>query len=140
MTALFAVFGLGLGVTGLVLLLSVSGDGPGTELVQGAIFRSLGVGTYLLGPALAGVLGLVTGRVSDDRRGATVLGGVVGILGFYLFAVIALFTMTLGVSGGIGGGAIGVTNGGLDLVLLVQVGLPAGFVGALSGYIRYMLR
>jgi len=139
MTTLFAVFGFGLGVTGLVILSSVPGDGAGSQLVKGAIFRSLGVSIYLLGPTLVGVVGLIVGRRSTDRREAMVLPTVVGVVGFYVFALIALFVISFGISGGITGGAIGSENDGLDLLIVVQVGLPAGFVGGLSGYISNML-
>jgi len=138
--SVFSLVGFGLGISGLLTMLSIksqfSGAGSGFgELIVGMIFLQNTYTTFLLGSVVAAFAGLVTGYASSDQL-AAVLGGAVGSgVGFYVMAVISVVLLALSL-GGSGGGTGNLEN---YIFPLVGAGIPAGIVGTVSGYAGVLL-
>jgi len=137
----FGLVGFGLGISGLLTILSIKGQVAGGnesvfgQLFVGMIFLQNTYTTFLLGSVVAGFTGLMTGYASDDQLAAA-LGGAVGSgVGFYVMAVISVVLLVLAL-GGSGGGTGDVGN---FILPLVGAGIPAAVVGTLSAYAGVLL-
>lgn len=139
--AVFAVVGVGVGAVGYVgadwatgiFYLQASGD---TAAQFGPIFVALvafqiALLAFVLGPLLAGVLGVLVGSQQHVRREAvtTTAGGA--FVGFVLLGVIAVPVA----SAGIGGGVESPFSVGGFAVRLVAAAIPTTVVGALAGVV-----
>lgn len=148
--ATFAVVGAGYGLAAnftigfLIETFVEPGANPLDNTLVGIVLVVSVVNTMLLGPVMAGVAGLSVGR-SYPGRGVLAAGltGFSSTLGFYVLAALALF-LTFGVlsqyAPAEAAGAAAESSGGpftfADLrPTLVEVGIPTGVVGAVTGYV-----
>lgn len=148
----FATVGAGYGLAAnftigfLIETFVEPGTDPLNNTLVGIVLVMSVVNTMLLGPVMAGVVGLSVGR-SYPGRGivAAALNGTISVLGFYLLAALSLF-LTFSVIGqyapaeAAGAAAESSSSGGPftfeDLQpTLVEVGIPTGVVGAVTGYV-----
>jgi hypothetical protein len=150
--ATFAVVGVGYGLAAnftigfLIETFVDPGANPLDNTLVGIVLVLAVVNTMLLGPVLAAVAGLSVGRSYPDR-GVLVAGlsGVSSTLGFYVLAALALF-LTFGVlsqyaPAAASGAAAGSSSSSGPFTVadlrptLVEVGIPTGLVGAVTGYV-----
>lgn len=149
----FAVVGVGYGLAAnftvgfLIETFVKAGTDPLDNTLVGIVLVTSVVNTMLLGPVMAAVVGLSVGR-SFPGRGvlAAALNGTLSVLGFYLLAALALF-LTFSVlsryapaeaadadASGAGSSGAGGPFTFEDLrPTLVEVGIPTGVVGAVTG-------
>ncbi|MFC7166209.1 hypothetical protein [Halospeciosus flavus] len=132
--AVFAVVGVGLGLTGLVGLSWVKSRVGGGAFGMGQVVTTLAflqsaVVTLLIGPTVGGIVGAILGRdaTPGGARDGAFAAGVGSFFGFYVLAGLALFLMSLALGGGDGGGG---ANLGDLVVPVVQAGVPTALVGA----------
>lgn len=137
----FALTGFGLGVTGLLTVLSIKGQASGGDgallgpLVVGVVFLQNTYTTFLLGTVVAAFTGLVTGYASEEPLPAA-LGGAVGSgLGYYIMATVSVLLPALAL-GGEGGGFGELGN---YLLPLVGAGFPVTIVALVSAYVGVVL-
>jgi hypothetical protein len=150
--ATFAVVGAGYGLAAnftvgfLIETFVEPGVNPLDNTLVGIVLVLTVVNTMLLGPVVAAVAGLSVGRSSPGRGVlAAGLSGVSSALGFYVLAALALF-LTFGVlsqyapaeAASAGSGATE-SSGPFTFAdlrpTLVEVGIPTGLVGAVTGYV-----
>lgn len=138
---LFAVLGIGLGLAGYIVLdqLVPGSDGQGQmfgqALISGLLVLEAVAVMYFLGPAMAVVSGIYSGRQDDTPANTALTGGVGSFVGFYVMFVLAFLIMSLAFPETNGGGGSGPTDLGNNIVEMILVGIPTGFVGAISGLI-----
>lgn len=149
----FVTVGLGFGLAAnftigfLIESFVEPGANPMDNTLVGIVLIVAVVNTFLLGPVVAAVTGLVTGRSLPDRRLlAAAANGTASVVGFYLLAGLALFvTFTVlsqyapaeaaSASGGAGGSSGGPFSPADLVPTLLEVGIPTGVVGAVTGWI-----
>jgi hypothetical protein len=149
--ATFAVVGAGYGLAAnftigfLIETFVEPGVDPLANTLVGIVLVVSVVNTMLLGPVMAGVAGLSVGRSFPDRGVlAAALNGTASVLGFYILAALALF-LTFGVlsqyapaetaSAAESGASSGPFTFSDLRPTLVEVGIPTGVVGAVTGYV-----
>jgi hypothetical protein len=145
----FAVVGIGLGLTGYVAIDALQGALGGGE---SAMAQTLGqffslfvffmalVVVFFLGPVVAMVSGLIAGAIVWEPLDGVVAGGLGSFVGFYfmLFLSVPLLFLALDAGGGGGGTSTGAQpqfDAGSLVVPAVLAGLPTGIVGAITGVI-----
>lgn len=149
--AAFAVVGAGYGLAAnftigfLVETFVEPGTDPLNNTLVGIVLVMGVVNTMLLGPVMAAVVGLSVGR-SYPGRGvlAAALNGTVSVFGFYLLAALSLF-LTFSVlsqyapAEAASAAAESSASGPFSFEdlrpTLVEVGVPTGVVGAVTGYV-----
>ena len=150
--ATFAIVGAGYGLAAnftigfLIETFVEPGTDPLNNTLVGIVLVMGVVNTMLLGPVVAAVVGLSVGR-SYPGRGvlAAALNGTVSMFGFYLLAALSLF-LTFSVisqyapAEAASAAAESSSSSGPftfeDLrPTLVEVGIPTGVVGAVTGYV-----
>jgi hypothetical protein len=137
----FGLVGFGLGISGLLTVLSIKsqftggGESAFGELFVGMIFQQNTYTTFLLGSVVAAFAGLVVGFASEDQFAAALGGGVGAGVGFYVMAIVSVVLLSLSL-GGAGGGTGGLGN---YLLPLVGAGIPAAVVGLVSAYTGVLL-
>lgn len=149
--AAFAVVGAGYGLAAnftigfLIETFVEPGTDPLNNTLVGIVLVMGVVNTMLLGPVLAAVVGLSVGR-SYPGRGvlAAALNGTVSVFGFYLLAALSLFLTFSVVSQyapaeAASAAADSSSSGPFSFAdlrpTLVEVGIPTGIVGAVTGYV-----
>lgn len=138
---IFAVLGLGLGLAGFIVLDQMVPKSNGQEqslgqaLVSGLLILEAIAVMYFLGPAMAVVSGIYSGRQDDAPINSALAGGVGSFIGFYVMFILAFLIMSLAFpeTNGGGGGGDSATNLGNNLVQMILVGIPTGVVGAITG-------
>jgi len=136
----FGLVGFGLGISGLLTILSIKSQVSGAEsafgqLFVGIVFLQNTYTTFLLGSVVAAFTGLVTGYASDDQLAAALGGAVGSAVGFYVMAVISVVFLVLGL-GGAGGGTGDIGN---FILPLIGAGIPAAVVGLAAAYVGVLL-
>jgi hypothetical protein len=126
----FALVGLGLGLTAVVVLSRIGGD-TGGQLLSGLFVLVVLSVTLLLGPVVAAVVGL--GVADEGRYGVAFVGTAVGTL---VMVVLVAVLVTVGGPGGGDGGSGGSVRPGDWLVPAVAVGVVTGAVGAGTAALR----
>lgn len=142
----FAIVGVGIGLTGFFPLEYVVGEFSTTEggqfaqaigqLFIGVVFLQSIMMAMFTGPTVGGLTGLVSAFALEDRASSVVVGGLGGFVGFYVMVLIAVIVMSMAMpSGGDGGQATMGQATDLSRVLspILKSGLPTGIVGALTG-------
>ncbi|MDG5778532.1 hypothetical protein VB773_01295 [Haloarculaceae archaeon H-GB2-1] len=146
--AVFAVVGIGLGLTGYVTtdfaLGAFAADGSATAQTVGQLFAAIVaflslIIVFFLGPLVAMVTGLIAGSVVWEPTEAVIAGGLGSFVGFYimLFLSVPLLFVALDASGGSGtssSAALQLDPGSL-LAPVAIAGLPTGLVGAVTAVI-----
>lgn len=149
--AAFAIVGAGYGLAAnftigfLIETFVEPGTDPLNNTLVGIVLVMGVVNTMLLGPVMAAVVGLSVGR-SYPGRGvlAAALNGTVSVFGFYLLAALSLF-LTFSVisqyapAEAASAAAESSSSGPFTFEdlrpTLVEVGIPTGVVGAVTGYV-----
>lgn len=140
---LFVVLGVGLGLSGYVgmdhfIPDAQNGEDFGAALIGGLLMMQAIVFMYLIGPAMAVVTGIFTGRHSVDRKSSAISGGAGAFVGFYVMFIVAFLIMSLAfpeTSGnGGGGGGDSAINLADTLTQMILIGFPTGLAGAITGY------
>jgi len=103
MTAVFAVFGIALGI-----LSFISGSWAQSQLITDAggatefgpvfiavVYLQIAIVIFLLGPVIAALTAGIFGRVLAQPKLALVAGGFTSLIGFYIMASIALVFLVL---------------------------------------------
>lgn len=134
-TAIFAVFGIALGI-----LAFVSGSWAQTQLVTdaggavdfGPIFIAIAylqtaVIILFLGPVIAALVGGLLGSVFSSPKTALITGGGGSLVGFYIMSVIALGVLVLSK----GSGATQAFSFGQALFPMLVAGVPTAIMGSL---------
>ncbi len=147
----FAVLGAGLGLAAnftLGFFIEQFVD-PGTNPLDstqvGIMFLVAVFFVFAAGPVAAGIAGVALGQQLPDREAtAAVVAGVGCVVGFFLFAGLALFLIVsvlaeYGAGGGGGGGGGGPISPSALGTLVVQVGLPVGLVGLATAYVTALV-
>jgi len=138
---LFGIVGVGLGLTGIVILGALGG---GATLFSG-LFALLVIAFALLtGPIVAAVVGAQPSRDDGDtpQYGLVFVGNAVGYL---LMMVLVLVILTVGIAalsagGGSAGGTTGTTGGGGGSVNLGQYLLPVLLIAVPTGGVAVATR
>lgn len=134
---LFAVIGVGFGLTGIVTveMIAGSGDDIGARFLTAVFLVSLLVVLLLTGSIVGAVSGLrIADRLDENARTVYLTSFVGTAVGYFVMVVIAVVLIGL-VSGGGGDGAAASGGGGnlfgiLDLVIpLVVLAVPVGLTG-----------
>ncbi len=122
--ALFAVVGLALGLSGVVVVDQFGGDGLGGQIVSGLLVTVVILVSLLLGPVLAALVGTrLADRGNTDLVSPLVGGGV----GYLVMALLVVLTLSVGVGGG--GGDGGSADLGRWLVPVLVLTVTTGVVG-----------
>jgi hypothetical protein len=137
--AVFAALGVAIGGTGYLALdwartqfvVAAGGTTPGRF---GPVFVALvafqtTVTQFLLGTAVAGLVGAMAGSRFADARTAGLVAAGGSVTGFYLMGAIAVLLLSL--VGGPGAGQV--YDPGQALGPLVLAGIPAGLAGGAGG-------
>lgn len=146
---LFAVVGAGVGLAinftlGFFIQQFVDPGVDPLSVTQVAILFLVSIlFIYALAPVVAGIAGFGTGNaLRDHDASAAVVGGVGSLVGFYVYAGLALFLVLAVLStygpppdgGGNPNGGGPLDPGGIARLTL-QVSLPVGLVGLLSAFV-----
>lgn len=144
--AVFAIVGVGLGLTGYLSLSWM--QGTFTSSGQGEFANAIGqmfvavimlqsvILTFFTGPTVATITGLVGGAVTSSRKRAAAINGAGTFVGFYVMVVIAVFVMTQAYSsGGSSGSSESTFQMGRALGTALQAGIPTAAVGVVAGYL-----
>lgn len=153
--ALFALVGVGLGLSGYISLTAAIETLAGGDLQSaGGIVQSfiLVVGlqsafvVFLLGSVVAAITG---SRIADEANSlkiAVLSNGLASFVGFYIMVAIALVIMFYALSTGdatAGGGGTGGGTGEINIQQfarpILQIGLPTGLVGTGAGGVFHLL-
>lgn len=140
--ATFAALGVALGLAGYVSIswghevFVVAAQGETAErfgpiFLSVIFFQTVSV-AFFVGLLASFATGLVFGSRLYDRTNAILATGVGGLVGFYLMVVISFFITSMGMATPRGFGL------GDALVPFLLAGLPAGIVGAITGYFGWM--
>lgn len=143
--AIFAVAGLGLGLTGYIgmgfaedsLGTGGGGEDPFADAFIAIVFLQSILVTLFAGPLVAVISGVISGHVLQDRIGSIFVGGVGSFVGFFIMIVLAVIIMSMGFSGG------GSTTGGEGplgetLRPMIQAAIPTTLAGAVAGLLGGM--
>ncbi|MFW5977691.1 MAG: hypothetical protein ACOCP2_00455 [Halohasta sp.] len=135
MTAVFAVFGIALGI-----LAYISGSWAQSQLVTdaggatdfGPVFIAIAylqtaVIIFFLGPVIAAVAAAILSSVFPTPKAAFIAGGSASLLGFYVMSIIALGVLVLS-KGANGQQAF---SFGQVLVPMLVAGIPTAIMGSL---------
>jgi len=135
MTAVFAVFGIALGV-----LSFISGSWAQSQLITdaggvtefGPVFIAVAylqtaVVLFLLGPVIAALTAGIFGRQLTSPKLALVTGGIASLVGFYIMSVIALTFLVLS-KGADAQQAFSFTQA---LLPMLAAGIPTAIMGSL---------
>lgn len=146
----FAAIGIGLGLSGMVLLDAAQqqfvnpdagefAQSIGQLVVFLLLFQGVMI-TFFTGPVAAAVTGLSVSREAESLKELLITSGVGSFVGFLLMAVLAagimLSTFETGGTGGTGG-----SGGGGNLELgqfvgeIILISLPTTVVGVVSGWL-----
>jgi hypothetical protein len=137
---LFAVIGVGFGLTGIVILALVAGGGSGVGggILAGIFLISLLVVLLLTGSIVGAFCGL---RVAERLRGnarTTYLTSFVGTAVGYV-VMVAIAVVLIGLTAGGGGGQTGGGGGFFNivnlLVPLIVLAIPVGLTGVGSSFL-----
>lgn len=133
-TAVFAVFGIVLGI-----LSFVSGSWAQSQLITGAgggdfgpvfiaiAYLQTAIIIFFLGPVIAALVGGLLGGVFSNPKTALITGGGGSLVGFYIMSVIALGVLTLSK----GGQAQQAFSFGQALFPMLISGIPTAIMGSL---------
>lgn len=146
--AVFAVIGVGIGLTGYIGISWVNASFDtesgflGPLLIILVLFQSV-IFTFLVGPTVAGLTGLLTGRAVNSAKRAPLIGGAGAFLGFYVMALIAVALMFLAFpESATAGGGNASANASSNpysarntMSPLIKAGAPTAVVGAACGYL-----
>jgi hypothetical protein len=134
-TAIFAVFGIALGI-----LAFVSGSWAQSQLITdaggatqfGPVFIAVAylqtaVILFFLGPVIAALIGGLLGSVFSSPKTALITGGVGSLVGFYIMSAIALGVLMLSK----GGQAQQAFGFGQALFPMLISGVPTAIMGSL---------
>lgn len=145
--AVFAVLGVGIGLTGFFPMEYIVNQFSSTDggqiaqaigqLLIGVVFLQSVLMSMFLGPTVAGLTGLLSSLSLNSRGSAIIAGGVGGFIGFYLMVIIAVVIMSAALPAGDGGGTSGQQATDLSQLLgpILKSGFPSGLVGAATGAI-----
>lgn len=154
--ALFAVVGVGLGLTGYISIDAANQqfvDNAEGEFMQGIgqlfvgvlVFQS-GIMTFFLGSVVASVGAVSIASVTESRMESVITNGAASFVGFYVMVVLTLVIMLAAFSSGDGSGGGTTSDGGQSIgdfgrfaKPLVIAGLPTTLVGLVSGGVAYGL-
>jgi hypothetical protein len=151
--SLFAVVGVGLGLSGYIsmgaveqLLLGDSGQEAGAfaQSFVALIALQATFVVFLLGSIVATVTGSRIAAETSSFKEAMLANGIASFVGFYVMVAIALVIMLAALgsgdaSGGGGGGGSPVNIGDVAGPIL-QIGIPTGLVGTAAGGILQQLK
>lgn len=134
MTAIFAVFGIVLGILAYVtgswaqtqLIMDAAGADFGPVFIAVA-YLQIAVVILFAGPVVAGVAGGLLGPVTANPKSALVTGGLGSLVGFYIMSVIALGVLVLSK----GADAEQAFSIGQVLVPMLIAGIPTAIIGSL---------
>lgn len=150
---LFAIIGVGLGLSGYISLSFINqmlveeaeGEfmrGFGQILVRIVALQSAFV-FFLLGSVVAAISGSTIAREAGSIREAALSNGAASFVGFYVMVGIASVIMLTALSSG-GGGAESSSNQFVNLgeiiMPVLKIGIPTGFVGVGAGGVVFKLR
>jgi hypothetical protein len=143
---LFAVVGVGLGLTGYVGIgwlqhrFAAGAEGGFARNMAGlfasVVFLQSALVATLVGPVVAAVAGVGVGRSLRQSTAAVLCGGFGAFLGFFVLTTVAVFLMATALpasGGGTGGGSP--AGAGQVLGQLWLAAVPTAFVGAVAGVV-----
>ena len=142
--AVFGIVGFGLGLTGYIGVDWIQGvfTTEGSEnvfggLLVGLILLQSVLVTFLNGPTVAALTGLVTGTITKSQKRAAAINGAGTFVGFYIMVAVAIVVMTMAFDGGSGsGGSSGSAfNMGQAMTAAAKAGIPTAAVGVAAGYL-----
>jgi len=151
---LFAVVGIGLGLSGYIsmgaverLLIGDSGQSAGAfaQTFVALIALQAAFVVFLLGSVVSAITGSRIAAEASSVKEAVIANGVASFVGFYVMVILALVIMLAALgsgdasSGGTGGSGGGPFNIGDIIGPIIQVGIPTGLVGVASGGILKLL-
>lgn len=135
MTAIFAVFGIALG-----LLAFVSGSWAQSQLISGAggatefgpifvavAYLQTAIVIFMFGPVIAALVSGIIGSVLPNPKIALLTGGVASLFGFYIMSVIAIGMLVIS-KGTEAQQALSFTQA---LVPMLMAGIPTAIMGSL---------
>ncbi|MFC7234415.1 hypothetical protein [Halosegnis marinus] len=132
----FAVVGIGIGLTGYIMIGELGGDGGG-GLLSGIVSLVVYLFAALVGPTVA-CLASVRAAPSLPRSlsvaGATT--GAASFVGFLVMVTVALLLVGAASSGGDGGGTVDLAE---SIGTLVRAGLPSALVAVVATLFVRML-
>lgn len=145
---IFALVGVGLGLSGMMLLEFAQGqfvDPEAAEIAQAIgqlmvmiLFLSGVLTTFFTGPTVGAIVGITIGQSGGNTRGAILSGAVGSFVGFILMSVIAIAIMGTAISAG---GDAGASTGPMDTSTGSYIGkiliasLPTTVVGGVSAWL-----
>ena len=144
--AIFAVAGLGLGLTGYIgmgfaedsLGTGGGGEDPFADAFIAIVFLQSILVTLFAGPLVAVISGVISGHVLQDRIGSIFVGGAGSFVGFFIMIVLAVIIMSMGFSGGGGSTTGGGGPLGETLRPMIQAAIPTTLAGAVAGLLGSM--
>lgn len=133
-TAIFAVFGIVLGILAFVtgswaqtqLIMDAAGANFGPVFIAVA-YLQIAVVILFSGPIVAGIAGGLLGPAASNTKGALITGGVGSLVGFYIMSLIALGVLILSK----GAEAEQAFSFGQVLVPMAVAGIPTAIIGSL---------
>lgn len=151
---LFAVVGIGLGLSGYISINAVrdffmnaeTGEvGPLAQTFVALVALQTTFVVFLLGSIVSTVTGSRIAAEASSTKEAMLANGAASFVGFYVMVALALVIMFAAVgsgdaSGGGGGGGGGNVDLGQFVSPILQVGIPTGLVGVAAGGILEKLR
>jgi hypothetical protein len=132
---LFAVIGVGFGLTGIVILALVAGggSGPGGAILAGIFLVSLLVVLLLTGSIVGAFCGLrVAERLRNGARTVYLTSFVGTAVGYVVMVAIAVVLIGLTAGGGGGSSFFNIVNLVIPLIVLA---LPVGLTGVGSSFL-----
>ncbi len=140
---LFAVIGVGFGLTGIVVirLIAGSGEGIGAQILTAVFLVSLLVVLLLSGSIIGAVSGLrIADRLDETARTVYLTSFVGTAVGYFVMVIVAAVLIGLVVGGGGDGAAASSGSGNLfgilDLVIpLVVLAIPVGLTGVGASFL-----
>ncbi|SFR31158.1 hypothetical protein [Halorubrum sodomense] len=149
---LFAVVGIGLGLSGYISINAVeqffmnaeTGEvGPLAQTFVALVALQTTFVVFLLGSIVSTVTGSRIAAEASSTKEAMIANGAASFVGFYLMVGLALVIMFAAVGSGDASGGGGGGGGNVDLGRFVspilQVGIPTGLVGVAAGGILQKL-